>query len=426
MTTTLTPQARRNVVLFSGNEFGGVRGVKKYKKAKEDGTRVLVFEGVPVFRSGTFRDSMGFQHTWESIHMSQMVAHFNLLGEQGIFNDVPVRRGHGGFLGDPIDTLIGYHTGLSIEKRTSPVDDKDYTYLLANFEILDPDAQDKTESGLWRNRSSEVGSFVTNDEAEFWPVYQGFAYVDIPAVEGLNFEKAGVGTKFALMSENQEEAPVAENQGGTGSGQTEATPQGTNQPNAGQTSTEQPNDQPNSGAQTTPPADDEEKAPGTQTTEQQTGTQNPANSEQHGKGGFRVFGKSVTDPTAVQAHIDTLEKFQGEARSAGRKSFVASLVSDKKITAPQEEGYNTLALGMSDEQFSQFKGVWEAAPKLPILESHAGGTINHDGTDEPDAKQDRIDILEGTVKHHRQSGMSDEKIKELPSYQELQALKQKA
>lgn len=421
--TTLAPQARQNVVLFSGSEFGGTRGVKKYKKVKEDGTSVLVLEGVAVFRSGVFRDSMGFQHTWEPIHMSQMVAHFDLLRSQNLFGDVPVRKGHGSFFGDPMDTLVGYHTGLKAEKRINPADSKEYTYLLADYEILDPDAQAKIDAGLWRNRSSEVGNWVTNDEAEFWPVYQGFAYVDIPAVEGLNFEKAGVGTRFALMSENDEEAPVGTENSGNGPDENQGASEDQNN---GEATT-------SSGASETTvqvsPAEDQnpdEPNPQAGETDQNTGTENPANSAHSQPSGFRVFGKSVTDPNAVQSHIDSLEKFQGEQRDAGRVSFVSALVGDKKITAPQEEGMKALALSMSDEQFSQFKGVWEAAPTLSILESHTGGSTNHNGSSEKSAEEDRIEILEGTVKHHRQSGMSQEEIEVLPSYKELQQLQSNA
>jgi len=412
-TQTLTPATRQNVVLFSGTDFGGLHGVKKYKKVKEDGTRVLALEGVAVFRSGTFRDSMGFEHTWEDIHMSQMIAHFDMLRENHLFVDVPVRGGHPALFGNPMDTLIGYHTGLSSEKRTNPADGKEYTYLLANYEILDPDAQDKVDRGLWRNRSSEVGNYVTNSEAEFWPVYHGFAYVDIPAVEGLNFEMVGAGTKFALMTENEKEAPVSgtENSGGNGPTEGQGTP-----------STEESNGT-------------EEEQNGTEGTEDEetegaegTGGEGAPDTSQHSRPGtFRLFGQESGDPTAVQTHINSLETFQKEQNDAARKGFVSSLVHGKKIVAPQQEGYETLVLGMSDEQYSQFKSVWESAPALPLLQSHSEGTSNHNGqAGELSAEEAEISTLQGIVRQHQLAGMSKEQIEATESYKRLQILQQSA
>jgi hypothetical protein len=193
----------------SNGNFGAPR--KMFRRTFERGGKEVTslrLEGVPVFRSGTFRDSWGEQTTWEQMHMAQMVANFNFLRNQQIFADVPVRKGHGSFLGDPMDSLIGYMDGMSNQDLVSKVDGVTYNYLLADYDILDPEAMDKIESGLWRNRSAEIGTFVTNNEAAYTPTFMGFAYVDIPAVEGLNglFSK---NRDFAVVKAPKEQTMAA-------------------------------------------------------------------------------------------------------------------------------------------------------------------------------------------------------------------------
>jgi len=171
---------------------------REYKKADGSTVTSLRFEGVPVFRSGTFRDSWGEQTEWTGMHTAQMVQHFNFLKDQEIFADVPVRKGHGSFLSDPLDSVIGYVSSLTNVKMASPVDGQKYDYLLADYDILDPEAQAKIDSGLWRNRSAEIGTFVTNSEASYTPTFMGFAYVDVPAVEGLNGAFSKSNPDFAI------------------------------------------------------------------------------------------------------------------------------------------------------------------------------------------------------------------------------------
>ena len=180
MVDTLAPDARRNLV-FS-REVGALSGVKKYRQG---GNGNLILEGVAVFRSGTFRDSMGFQHQWEPEHMTQMVDNYTILSSRGIITSVPIRSDHVGFLDSSLKSVVGYHTGIRTEERINSVSGEMCTYLLADMEIIDPDAIQKIESGLWRNLSSEIGTYLTNAEAEYWPVYMGVAFVDFPAVEGL-------------------------------------------------------------------------------------------------------------------------------------------------------------------------------------------------------------------------------------------------
>lgn len=426
-TPTLTSDARRNVVLFLNGALDGHRGRTTYSQG-EDGQKVVEFVDVPVFRSGTFRDSMGIQHTWESIHLKEMVMHFDHLREAGVFASVPVRQGHPSFFGpDPIHGLIGWHTGLRTEDRVNPIDNQTYTYLLASYRIIDPIAAAKIEAGLFVNRSAEVGTFLTNSEAEYWPVYQGFAYVDIPAVEGLNsFQKfAGsapvVGETFSIMDSGEQEAPV------TGAQENAPKPTPPATPAAQPATTAQAPAEPVGGTPSVP-------ADGTSVEATQAGDVASApvtESSQHGKTGvafqFTIGGQTTSDFAAVQRHITTLETAQREAREFARMSFVESLAQGPtaKVTAPQLESLKEFAKGLSDEQYTQWKASWEVAPAVPLLALHGRGTGTNGGT--PAQQQAPIDQeiadLEQIVKHHKDGGvMSQQQIESLASYKRLQTL----
>lgn len=349
----------------------------------EAGAAVISRERMPVFRSGEFSDSMGRRHKWMTTHMRQMVDHYGLLKESGQFADVPIRRGHGSLFGDPIDSLIGYVTNLSMEKRTSPVDGKEYDYLLADVEIIDPDAQEKIQSGLWRNLSSEIGLYIDNDEAEYWPVFKGFAYVDIPAVEGLKeFSKSHTSTRTIIEGE-------------------------------------------------------------TMTTDSKTPVAPQVNTDHSGKRetfAFTINGEATTDFSKVQNYIKQVEarntelttqvtdlsNFKKESITKEREGFIDQLAKDGKLVQTQVEDAKEFAKGMSDEQFEMYKKMNEASAPLPIMQEHGvqGQTpvsshSNGSGTDE--AKAERIEILKEIVYGHSAT-MTLDALKEMPSYKELLTL----
>lgn len=443
---TLTPEARRNVVLFGGASFGiGADGVKKYKKQK-DGKTVLVLENVPVFRSGTFRDSMGYQHAWDDIHMTQMVNHWNLLRDQKIVESVPVKKGHGSLFGDPMDSLIGWHSNVKTEKRTNPIDGKEYTYLLADYEILDSDAIDKVESGLWRNLSSEISSYVTNDEMEFWPVYSGVAYVDFSAVEGLReFSKNNKSNMFSLMFENESEAPAVGDQNNNGPAQQGTSGTGAGQPQQTQPPvTQQPpaDNQPPADQQVQPPADESQTAGTEQTQGEQT---------DHSKGGTLFCFKLNGTPTvgvpiaglsgtqlqafmSAQAHIDSLEQYRTEQIKVSREDFVKGLAAGQNpaILASTIPSLTEAALEMSDSAFAKWSAAMKAsAPPSntaqgQLFQQHgapSGDTPQPQAQVEADNLQEQIDIQEAIIADHRRSGFSQERLEKLGSYQKLQQLR---
>lgn len=211
MTTTVLKRSGlvTTGVYNSHVQFEQPRTTKLVQYKKTDGStgRKLVHTGVPVFRSGTFRDSWGDEMTYETIHMDQMKANFDFLAAKNILTDPPVRKGHPSFLGNDMEDLIGYLTGAVTQDMKSPVDGLMYRYFLADYEIIDDQAIDNINSGLWRHRSAEIGRFGTNDNSEFWPVFMGFAFVSIPAVEGLHingFSKTGQPIEFTMSKPTKE------------------------------------------------------------------------------------------------------------------------------------------------------------------------------------------------------------------------------
>ena len=391
-------EQRPSAVLFSAGQIASNQSPRfSFKKAAEGDGQVLVVEGVPVFRSGSFRDSMGYQHTWESLHMSQMVSHFGLLRERGLLPDIPVRDGHpsfgyaGGSRSD--GRVIGYHTALRTEKRTSLHDGKEYDYLIADYEIIDPEAQVAIKSGLWRSLSAETGPYVSNDEAEFWPVYYGVAYVDIPAVEGLKgFSKADPKTNFMMEENSMTDSRV----------------------------TTQPVIPSAPAAEGAPAAADAAaQAAGTFTQAPQVHT-------------FTIGGKSVSDFGAVQAHITALETSNAafklaadEQAEAARADFVKGLSESGRILAASIEGTEAFAKSLSDEQYAAWKATMEAAPAIQALGQFShGDTPAPTPNGAPSAADQEVATLRGAIKEHQRAGMAPDAIKGTKSFKRLIALGQ--
>lgn len=373
---TLTAEQRRNVVF--ARDLG--KASREFTKDTPDGKQSFVIEGKPIFRSGEFSDSMGRSHLWEELHIQQMVDHYELLSGNGTFSDVPIRKGHpdhgGLFSGsarNAMDELIGYMSNLRAEKRTNPVDKREYTYLLADFEIIEETAIRNVKSGLWRNVSAEISTFVTNNNAEYWPVMYGVAYVDIPAVEGLKSEHSKNPNSFSIFLEE------------SAMGDTPGTP----------------------------------AAPGT--------------TVEHGKPGgtpapmsFSIGGKTVTDPVAIQTAITELERsnsaletFRQETLANARTDFIKKAISDNKIAAPQEESYTKFAEKLTDEQFSAWREAIEASQPLSVTGPQGAGFSQTPAQAPGENGASEIDTLKGIVSSHKLGQMAPEKIKQTGSYKRL-------
>lgn len=329
----------------------------------------------PVFKAGTFRDSWGEQMTWTPDHLRQMVDNFTLLKSQNIFPNVPVRSDHS----LSVDKVIGYLDGLST----------DGNLLFADYTVTEPPALDKIARGTYRSRSLEVGMYETNDGALYFPVVYGFAFVDIPAVEGLHSKNEEVRF-FSLTTPKPKESDVT----------ALADDRGASRPDADATANVVT-------TTTTAPA---ALFSGT------TNTLTIAPSTPVAK--FRVNGAEVTDVAEVQRHIDALEAFAKETREGNRKAFVSALVDQKKIAATQADALSELVVEMDEAQFGKFKAAYEAAPVLSILAEHGSTQSTQPATSETS----EIEILRETVAQHRRAGLTDDDIKKTASYKKLAAL----
>lgn len=370
------------------------------------GGKGLRLRDVPVFRSGEFADSMGEVRVWTELDIQQMANNFSMLAGGGILERVPVRCDHFSIFSGGLAGQIGYHENVRAESHPSPVDGQEYTYLMADMVILRPDAIDSILSGLWSNRSAEIGPYRTNysggESRTYEPVLLGTAFVDIPAVEGLTFAKkeasAPAGASPTVILE--------ESMGATG----------------------------------TPPA------------KSATGKENEGGATQHSAPRpsfeFRVGDDTTSDFAAVQRHIDTqaqrlaaqdteltsLREFQSEALTRERTDFVESLKNGNVITAPQAEKFSNLVLKMDAEGFEMFKSAYADAEPHSLLENYAPtGTLAPGASaDTPgaqafnqrrDQETDSESILREQVRMHALSGRAtNEQIEKFDCFAKLKAI----
>lgn len=358
-----------------GNGFG----FKPVMFRKDSGA--LRMEKVAVFRSGSFRDSWGEMTTWEDMHIKQMVENFEHLRSNSLFDDVPVRDGHPNLLLNGLPgngKVVGWHTSLRSEKTKAPHDEEEYNYVFADFEITDPRAVEMVESGTWRNRSAEIITYRTNNEAEYWPVYGGFAYVDIPAVEGLKFSASTGAPAPRIYVMFDKEKPVGDNPTGA--------------------------------------------APAQQPANSGTGAL-PFSAQPAAPHVFAVNGRQVTDYAAVQTHINVLEKFRADTQEKNRRDFVTGLASANRIAASQIDKLSEFAVNLAPEQFDAWKATFEDAPVVPALGQSVDGVSNHSNSAQTgtDAKAAQFAVWRETVRQHKLAGATLAQIKETPSYKALVA-----
>lgn len=366
-----------------------------------------------IFKEGTFKDSMGFQRTWESIHIEQFIAHFHLLKDGGFFIDPPLRIDHS----FSARSLIGYIRDIYRDPIVP-------TFLAATVEFTEPEAWDKWKRGTLRARSMEVGEFETNGEALFWPVVMGTAFVDIGAVEGL-YQTQDNKLKQTYVFRDEENT-LTVGQGNSAPGPSPA-PSNVSTPPTPPTPTSPPAPGP---APTPAPSPAPAPTPTpTPTTEASASVTEP--STFHAPAGpapvthFRVNGATTNDFAAVQRHIDVLETAQREQTQQSRDDFVTSLGTSNRILASQVESLTNLARSMTPEQFDEFRKSYEVLPGSQLLASH-GVQNNTTIPQNPAAggtEPTELETLEEIVAQHKRAGMNPEKIQKTSSYKKLQELK---
>lgn len=372
MSTALALDERLSIRYFNASK-DDAKPVLNWGKRNDDGTGA--FTDLSIFRVGTFKDSMGIQHTWEPEHLQQMVFNFELLKARGIFPNVPIRKDHS----FSVENVVGYITELTIKDG----------FLYASGDITEPDAAGKIDRKTFRSRSSEIGVYETNDEAFFWPVVFGFAFVDIGAVEGLFNNPNANSNKFTLITDKETTLTTPDTSLSTFQVGGKAT-----------------NDHAAVQAHIT-------------SLEAQIAANQPAK--------FNIRGVPTTDATAVQNHITALETSLGEIDAAARTEYVTGLAKANKIGAPQIESLTAHALSLTPEQYAAFKTSYEAAPVVPALGKHGNDITNPNNTiTDAGETPDEIEVLEEIVKMSRQAGLSEEAVAKTPSFRKLQELKAQA
>lgn len=132
-----------------------------------------IIKDVEIFKAGTFK---GIE--FKQSALEKMVANFYVLKAHDTFAHVPVRSDHPGWLGEVgvIDRVGGYVKDLRVVGKK----------LVADIRVTSESMLQKILEGSYISRSAEIGNYRDNNGDTFSPVLWGFAWVDIPAVEGLS------------------------------------------------------------------------------------------------------------------------------------------------------------------------------------------------------------------------------------------------
>lgn len=379
-----------------------------FHQRTESGT--FLVKGMPVFRSGTFKDSMGSQNTWEVEHLETMVSNFKNLKGKNILAHIPVRDGHKSLFGGS-GRVVGYVTDVYLGGK----DAKGNTLLLADYEITEPDAVEKIERGTFRARSSEIGFYETNDEALYWPVFQGFAFVDIPAVEGL-FSKSSDDLDF-LPTHDDEEAPMGTKNHSAAEGPVEdQEPVG--EPAEEASAADEASAEESEESEASEPSAEEPSASG-----DDEGDDEGSQDFSAPGGGIRLFGTPTTDLAAVQRHIDNLESLNGDFVRASRDQFIDGLANSNIIPATQVDAMKAHARSLTVEQYESFQSVYKDAAPNSLFANHADGVTNSEGSEgTTPTERTEIDTLRERVEFARKSGISQADLENMESYKRLQAL----
>lgn len=174
----------------------------------KNGDGTFTITGIDFLKAGTF-NGLGLLE----VDLEAMVGHFVQLRDAGIFLP-PFRLDHSW----SVLSVIGWIENLETYRRVDATDSMEKTFLRGDVRLTGsvdytPDQIVKAiKSGSLRNRSSELGYYVTNSGVELPLVFYGCAFVDIPAVEGLSpvsLSKVRLSTPHTITALNadDEETP---------------------------------------------------------------------------------------------------------------------------------------------------------------------------------------------------------------------------
>lgn len=353
----------------------------------------LIQRDVKIFKTGTFTDMRGRTRTWDENDLDLAVEHFYLLRDQNIIPHVPVREDHTISIKD----VVGYFRSV---RRVGQ-------FLYGDWEWSTWDSKMKWEDKKYRNRSIEIGQYVTNDGTKYDPVVLGLAFVDFPAVEGL-YRIADHGERDMAQTPEEIAAAVA-----AAEAEAEAVAAADAQAAADAAAAAE-------AAEAQAAAD----AAAAQAATDAAAAADLVGAGAHRGGGqphvFRMGDADVSDYAQVQAHIVELETFRNETIESGRTAFIDSLVDGKVMTGPQAEKFRKVVQTMTPGQFDDFKDGFEGMAPANLFARHDLGDGGQ--SEDVDATTDRISVLNGIVSSHRARGASEDDISKMSSFQELQTL----
>lgn len=358
------------------------------RKQNDFGKESLFVSGVPIFRSGSFKDSMGELMSFDKFSIDTMINNFNYLKTSGVFPKPVVRRGHPSmFTNDRMQSVIGYINDLHTENRTAPHDGQNYDYLIAELEIIDDEAKGKIESGLWLNRSMEMGPYESNSGQETYPVVTGVAYVDVPAVEGLNFSKnfdANDPIDGILFNYTED------NMTGTPGVQMPTLDFNKHVFNIGQIET-----------------NDFSKVQ-----DYITDLENKFASEQAKVTQFE------TENANLKAENMSLKEFQDSVTKDLRNNFVDELAKDGKILESAKDNMKAFASGLNDEQFESWKNTMNGVPTNSLFENHGNQEAGEHDSDK-NKDQSEFQTEKNIITALKAAGKTADQIKVTSAYQRV-------
>lgn len=320
--------------------------------------------GMPILKTGTFRDSSGRQHTFDTAYLENAVQNFYALKDSGVLPNVPMRKDHA----RSVDSVVGYFENVYVDPTGE--------FLKCDFAFTDDAAANDYAKKKFRSRSIEIGPHTTNAEETYDPVIMGCAFVDLPAVEGLYSHPSAGSTVFPFEEIEQMASFTIK------------------------------------GVPTT----DEKRV------QEYIAELEAAKPQVHE---FTLGTTKLTDPAAVQTQLDRIpafETFMGETRAAGRIAAVDAAVAANKLSAPQAAGVKAFVATLTDDQFAAWKTTTDAAPAIPAFGTHMGGG-NGDSRNpaEQNGAPDAIADAQEMVKMQKLGNVPVERIKESASYKRLMA-----
>jgi hypothetical protein len=316
---------------------------------KAEGTLV---KNIEIFKAGTFK---GIE--FKVSGLDKMVANFHYLKEFNIFPNVPMRADHPSWMeGGKIDKVGGYIADL---RRVG-------TKLVADVRTTSADMLEKIQDGTYISRSAEIGMYEDNKGNIYNPILYGFAWVDIPAVEGLSpqfsFSKEAVNlvNLNSNMGEEKQFPPVEEQE-------------------------------------------EEKKETTEESTEEKTEeTKEEVTEEKEEK----IIEASKTIEVAEFAKAFPVEfaAFEAakvelaKAKEAELVMFVQDLVKEGKITPVLVDQETSFVKSLSTEQFAQYETIKKESPAIvkfdaEQIEAGDGGQEKDGSSSEPTATEKADEFL---------------------------------